>query len=274
MKTEKALLLFILILLFGATGCDGNDPPVVEPPVVPPVGQLIDPLVNPPVNPSGNTPPQFTAEPGEEMFLMGKVWKLDGILDLETHTLKKLTSGDNADSYSMLFNSDSTATGKILNTEMTVSLSRPFFHLSETEEENEEAQLFARIASKIIGCEYFLEDSVMKFYNEDNKTCLVFKIKSVRDKTGTLYYYSPSFVTSSGRWVIRDNSNGGAKGQLIDGGDVYIPEDIPDNFKQTGVKVKFSGDVRQTPFIEIDTFRIGSTESYYLINLTSLEEIP
>jgi hypothetical protein len=240
MKKEKALLLFLLISLSGITGCDRNDRDVPT--------------------------PRYTEEPGANPFLLGKVWQLEGILDLESNTLTKLATADNAGSYSIRFDSDSTATGKILNTEMQVSLSRPFFQLSGSGEENGDAQLFARLASGITGCEYYsFEDSLMRFYNGDNKTCLVFKFRSVRDKTGTMTY-SPQSGSQPERWTIRDNSNGGARVILYDGGDEYIPEDIPDSFKQPGLKVKFSGDVTKSPYISLVTC--------YFIDLSSLSEVP
>jgi hypothetical protein len=268
MKKRSALLLFLLIPLSGTTGCDRDDPPAVDPPVA-------DQPVDPPVDPPADDPlPNYTAEPGANPFLLGKVWQLEGILDLESNTLTKLATADNAGSYSICFDSDSTATGRILNTEMQVGLSRPFFQLSGSGEENEEAKTFARLASGITGCEYYsFEDTLMRFYNEDYKTCLVFKFRGVRDKTGVMTYFS-LYGSQSGRWTIRDAGDGGARVILYDGGDEYIPEDIPDSFKQPGLKVKFSGDVTPTPYIEIGEARLGSTESFYLINISSLEELP
>ncbi|MDR1403599.1 MAG: hypothetical protein LBJ60_07870 [Tannerellaceae bacterium] len=268
-KGKTPLFLIPVLLLSGTTGCGGNDPyPVISPVSTTEPKEL--PVVN---DPPPDSPPLYTTEPKKVPFLFGKVWQLDGILDMETNSVRKLAPGDHADGYSMLFNSDSTATGKILDTEIQVSLSRPFFRLSEAKEENGEAQLFARIASGIIGCEHVPGDSLMKFYNEDYKTCLVFKLKSVLDKTGSMYYFFTN-RPQQGRWTIHGDANGnGNGGVLYDGGELYIPEDIPDSFKKQGMKVKFNGDVQKTPYIEVGTDRFISTESFYLINLSSLDEL-
>ncbi|MDR2810518.1 MAG: hypothetical protein LBB84_08215 [Tannerellaceae bacterium] len=231
MKTEKILLLFLLIPLVGIIGCDQND-----------------------------APPDVPTESVSALFLAGKVWQLDGILDLETNAVRKLETGDNAGIYSIHFQSNSTGSGKILNTEMLVSLSSPFFYLSEEKEKTEETQLFAQIAEGITRCEYHFEDSLMRFYNEDLKTCLVFKFKSVRDKTGTIFYEA-----SHDRWIIRGDSGAEAGTILIDSGEAYLSEDIPDNLKRNDIKVKFSGDITRIPPFPIFP--------HYSINLTSLEEL-
>ncbi|MDR2388525.1 MAG: hypothetical protein LBD89_01900 [Tannerellaceae bacterium] len=211
--------------------------------------------------------PLYTAEPGKVPFLLGKVWELEGILDLTAQTLTTLTVATPAGSYSLCFDSDSTANGKILDTEMKLSLSRPFFQLSGAKEENEEAQRFVRIASGIIGCEYHsFEDSLMRFYNEDYRTCLVFRFKSVRDKTGVMTYTTPPYASQPGRWTIRDDSDGGFRVVLYDGGDEYIPEDLPDEFKKEGLRVKFSGEVTRPPRMALVT--------YYFINLSSVNKLP
>jgi hypothetical protein len=259
----KALLLLILLPLLGAMGCNDIDPHPEDSPISTAVagGDMDgkDPL------PEGAF---YTTEPGATPFLAGKIWQLDGILDLETNTVRKLTLAK-ADSYSMRFDSDSTAVGKIIDTEMQVSLSRPFFRLTGAKEDDPEAQLFAEIASGITGCEYYsFEDSLMRFYNKDNKACLVFKFKGVRDKTGTMDYW-PSYSYRDGEWTTeggewRISSHSETRIILYDGGEYYIPGDIPDNFKQSGLEVKFSGDITQTyRFVEI----------LYPINLFSLSKL-
>lgn len=248
-KRKTNFLLFILMVLSGITGCDDL--------MVSGLVDVDDPSI------------RYRKEPGSEPFLKGKLWQLDGILDIETNTLTKLATV-HGDSYSMLFNSDSTATGKILNTEMQVGLARPFFSLSKAKEDNAEAQLFAQIASGISGCEYFFEDSLMQFYHKDNRTCLVFKFKSVLDKTGLIGYND-----TLERWLIHDATPGGApKVILYDGGEDYFPEDIPDSLKRNGVQVQFSGNVKRVPCIETSTGCYGSTATYYVINLSSLKELP
>ena len=271
-------LLFILLLplLWGATGCDGGDTPPVEiPPVVPTEPNPAEPEEPSPAPPAEPTP-RYTMEPGAQHFLKGKRWQLDGILDLETGTLQKLSADNDLNRYTMLFDSDSTAAGRIADTGMRVSLARPFFRLSEETESSEDGQRFARLASAITGCEYMFEDTLMRFYHEDQRTCLVFRCKSVEEKTGLVAYYT--FTTPSlteGRWIVVDRTDGGARGLLIDSGDWYFPgEDFPDRFKQQGLQVKFSGNVARMPYLGIGTVQISFTMSFYSINLSSLEELP
>ncbi|MDR1257803.1 MAG: hypothetical protein LBK65_00785 [Tannerellaceae bacterium] len=266
--------LLILLTLFMA-GCITNDPPAINPPAINPPA-IDPPTIDPPAfdppafDPAYEDPSIYTANPSEAFFLPGKVFQLESILDIESNTVRELTTGDNPDSYSMLFNSDSTANGKIMNTEMQVSLFRPFFHLSGEQEDNEEAQLFAQIASGITGCWYNFEGNVMKFYNKENKNCLVFKFKSVRDKTGSISYDS-----LLKRWAIHGRDYLTGEGHIFyDSGDEYFPDDIPDELKKMGQMVKFSGDVTRVPCIETDRGCVATTISYYLISLSSLEKLP
>jgi hypothetical protein len=250
----KALLLLILFPLVGMMGCNEMDPSDDSSFFTGDEKDLLPEDAD------------YTAEPGATPFLAGKIWQLDGILDLKTNTIRKLTLAG-ADSYSMRFDSDSTAAGKIIDTEMQVGLSRPFFRFKGTKESSPEAQLFAEIASGITGCDYrSFEDSLMRFYNKDNKTCLVFKFKGVRDKTGTMVYQSlGSQTTEEGEWRISSHSE--TRVILYDGGEYYLPEDIPDNFKQVGLEVKFSGDVTQT------YRRIEMLYSINLFTLTTDEDV-
>ncbi|MDR1259271.1 MAG: hypothetical protein LBK65_08360 [Tannerellaceae bacterium] len=259
----KALPLLILLPLSAAMGCDEIDQ-------LPDGPSIFTAVTGGGVDEKDPLPEDaiYTTEPGTTPFLAGKIWQLDGILDLETNTVRKLTPAM-ADSYSMRFDSDSTATGKIIDAEMQVSLFRPFFRLTGVKENDPGAQLFAGIASGITGCEYLtFEDSLMRFYNKDNKTCLVFRFKGVSDKTGTMYYQplhyyqDGEWTTGDGEWRIRSHSE--TRVILFDGGEYYIPNDIPDSFKQAGLEVKFSGDVTQA-------YRL--IEILYPINLSSLSKL-
>ncbi|MDR1499436.1 MAG: hypothetical protein LBI58_00455 [Tannerellaceae bacterium] len=123
-------LLFILILF--TAGCGKMDDPS---PVVTPI---------------------YTMEPGAIYAITGRLWNLEGIYNLVTGEMRTLDAGADGECYSMIFDTDSTANGNIGDSDMTVSLRRPFFAIHGGSEEDGEAKLFTKVASAISGCEYIL----------------------------------------------------------------------------------------------------------------------
>jgi hypothetical protein len=233
----------ILLTLFIA-GCNMNEPPAED----------VD-----------TRTPVYTMEPGAIPSITGKIWSLEGIYNLETDELKVLDRIDDG-RYSFAFDTDSTAGGEIVNSRMTVRLSRPFFSFSGKSEEIEEAKLFTRIASGISGCEYAGQDAQLKFYNEDNKTCLIYKFTAVTNMIGSIYYDE-----LLDRWgiVYVDNKSGII---LYDGGDAFFTEaPFPEEFKVPDARVIFSGGVTPVKYLEtVDGNYVQSTTLYYFITFCSL----
>jgi hypothetical protein len=210
--------------------------------------------------------PVYTMEPRAIPSITGKLWTLEGIYNLETNERKVLDQGIDGRPYSFVFYTDSTAKGEIIHSEISVSLSRPFFSFYGKGEESEEAKWFTQIASGISGCEYVESDGQLKFYNEDNKTCLVYTFTAVSNMKGVIYYDE-----LLGRWgILHMENNSGII--LHDGGDAFFTQDtFPDEFKIPGAKVAFSGSITPVKYLEtVDGNYAWSTTRYYYLTLFAL----
>jgi hypothetical protein len=244
--------LLILLTLF-VTGCSMNNSPDEN-------GKFT-------YNPG---PPLHTNEPYAIPCMTGRMWYLEGIYNMVTEEMTPLNTGIEGDMYSLVFDTDSTAKGEIINSKIVVRLSAPFFTFVGKNEVTDEAKLFTQIASGISGCEYNEGGDRLKFYNEDNKTCLVYKLAGVREMTGRITYLEIADEWGIVHWFNIKNVI------LYDGGaEIFFPsEPLPDNFKIPGAEVVFNGrDVAYMKSIPIkdSPYMYSSTTLFYNITLTDLK---
>ena len=114
---------------------------------------------------------------GEMSYLVGTKWKLEGIMNAETNTLKVLEPKDRDDCYTLTFDTDTTAQGKsVANIVFLVSLDpiqiQCWTYVGECFGENEcnvycEALRFVK--------SYEFSENELKMYFNDNQDYLLFK---------------------------------------------------------------------------------------------------
>jgi hypothetical protein len=258
--------LLILLTLF-VTGCT-SDPPVENPPVEdPPVEAPLDPLVE---DPPAEYPSVYMRGPHAVYAITGRLWELEGFYNLLTDEMTTIDTGNDGEHYSLVFDTDSTANGKVINSEVAVRLSVPFFTFYGEDEVTEDAKLFTKIASAILGCKYIERDGLLKFYSEENNTFLVYKCTGVRGMTGRIVYFE-----NANKWGIRPDGN--IVGVVLnDFDDTFFPvEDIPDNFKIPGTRVEISGNnaVKMESLEVVNGVYMGAIGIFYHITLTDLKLI-
>ncbi|MDR1343969.1 MAG: hypothetical protein LBJ39_01320 [Tannerellaceae bacterium] len=258
----------LILLTFFLAGCAG-DPPVENQPVEVPPTEV--PPENPPVeNPTAENPSVYTREPHAVYAITGRVWELEGIYNLLTNEMTTIDTGNDGEHYSIVFDTDSTAKGKVINSEIEVKLSAPFFTFYGEDEATEDAKLFTKIASTISGCEYIERDGLLKFYSEENNTCLVYKCTGVMGMKGRIVYFE-----DANKWGIRPVGN--IVGIILyDFDDTFFPvEDIPDNFKTQGARVEISGNnAVKMEYLEVgNDLYMGAIGIFYHITLTDLKLI-
>jgi hypothetical protein len=202
--------------------------------------------------------------------MAGNVWALEGIYNLETGDTTTLDTGSDGERYALVFDTNTTATGKGINSHISFRTASPFFTITGVSEENEEAKWFTQIASGISRCEYDDIGGRLKFYSNDSQSCLVYKLAAVRNMTGYICYFREK------KWGIYPGAS--VEGAVLnDGGFYFFPsEDLPDHLKTNGAKVEFSGNnltLTETFQAGDDVYRAAAYEIYYYITLSSLKLI-
>lgn len=88
-------------------------------------------------------------------------------------------------------------------------------------------------------------------------------VKTAKRSLGTIGFFS-----NPDTWIIWSDGIIGSDVQIIDGPDVVVPCNFPDEFKELGLRVQFSGELKDT----CDEFPDG-TSVYYYSKLNEIKEI-
>jgi hypothetical protein len=184
-------LAFLALCL--ATGC-GKDPE-------PKIPEVILPAPEPPVEPEPKPPVEAVPFPPLEETQ----WKLVGIVDTLTGAVRDLEPKDSEWSYTLVFDSDSTARGKIVMNSFLLSLGNnrimevnPFY-----EEEPDAIFLSEFIMRGIYSYEYVEEKTELRFFNEDKDQYLLYQPKPKPEPVPLPPVEQPPFPTLEGsRWKL------------------------------------------------------------------------
>ena len=161
MKVNKLIILFFLIVCWSCqTVGDDEKPTEIEEPI-----EVEDP-----------TSP-------EPCFLGGTQWKLEGIVDAETNTLKVLEPEDNClDYYTITFNTDTTAQGQsiVISVNLNpIQLYCSFTYLNYYFWEDENHACFCKALNSVKS--YACDSNELKFYFNDKRDYLLFTCVNICD---------------------------------------------------------------------------------------------